>query len=399
MEHRSTTYRLIPGTKAKAAKLATTAGACRWVWNTALAENQKAYEAYKAGKGDKPSVTFYSLGKLFTQTRKKTPWLQELSCAAVRHTLKFQAEAWKRALAGAGHPRFKARRGTDSVTFPDKRARIKGKRIRLEKIGWCILRRHGQDPYCGHKVFAVTIKRVLGRWHAVVQYEVPDMVRNDNGRAVGIDRNTGQLATSEGEIIHCPDVADLEARARRYSRMMARRKKGSGRRTLARHRYAHTMRRLANIRKNWCHHVSRRLADGFQTVIVEALNTKGMTRTAKGTSRCPGKNVKAKAGLNRVILASGWGKLQQFLEYKAGELLAVPPAYTSQTCHKCGHVDKANRPSQSRFECTCCGHKGNADINAALNILALGMGATGRREALASATLMNRQQILQSVGR
>ena len=59
--------------------------------------------------------------------------------------------------------------------------------------------------------------------------------------------------------------------------MMARRKKGSGRRALARHRYAHTMRRLANIRKNWCHHVSRRLADGFQTVIVEALNTKDMT--------------------------------------------------------------------------------------------------------------------------
>ncbi|MCY3852346.1 MAG: zinc ribbon domain-containing protein, partial [Gammaproteobacteria bacterium] len=51
--------------------------------------------------------------------------------------------------------------------------------------------------------------------------------------------------------------------------------------------------------------------------------------------------------------------------------------YTSQTCHQCGHVDKDSR-KQSDFKCTACGHADDADVNAALNILAFGNGATGR---------------------
>ena len=157
------------------------------------------------------------------------------------------------------------------------------------------------------------------------------------------------------------------------------------------------MRRITNVRKEWCHKVSRTLADGYQTVVMEALMVKNMTKSAKGTIEAPGKNVKAKSGLNRSILASGWGRLQQYLSYKAGELIEVNPAYTSQTCNKCGNIDKANRPTQSEFKCTGCGHKGNADVNAALNILALGIGASGRGEALALATSPIRQKVLSTV--
>ncbi|NBM73910.1 RNA-guided endonuclease InsQ/TnpB family protein, partial [Proteus sp. G4406] len=86
--------------------------------------------------------------------------------------------------------------------------------------------------------------------------------------------------------------------------------------------------------------------------------------------------VKAKSGLNRSILEQGWYEMRRQLEYKqlwrGGQVLAIPPAYTSQKCACCGHTAKENRPSQSQFECLECGYTANADINGARNILAAG---------------------------
>ncbi|MGV2386714.1 MAG UNVERIFIED_CONTAM: transposase, partial [Thermobifida fusca] len=87
-------------------------------------------------------------------------------------------------------------------------------------------------------------------------------------------------------------------------------------------------------------------------------------------------------GLNRAILAKGWGKLLTALEHKAryngSRILRVPPAFTSQTCHACGHCAPDNRESQAVFRCRACGHQDNADVNAAKNILAAGLAVTGR---------------------
>ena len=129
-------------------------------------------------------------------------------------------------------------------------------------------------------------------------------------------------------------------------------------------------RKGARKRDDATHQASRKLADTAHTVVVEDLNTKGMTQSAKGTVAKPGRQVKQKSGLNRSILASGWGSWERKLAYKAGELLKVDPAYTSQTCSRCGHVDKSNRPSQAVFACGACGFRANADHNAAINILA-----------------------------
>jgi putative transposase len=48
--------------------------------------------------------------------------------------------------------------------------------------------------------------------------------------------------------------------------------------------------------------------------------------------------------------------------------VAVPAAYTSQTCSVCQHVHKDNRQTQSNFTCVACGHHEHADVNAAKNI-------------------------------
>jgi transposase len=111
---------------------------------------------------------------------------------------------------------------------------------------------------------------------------------------------------------------------------------------------------------------------------VENLNIRGMTKSAKGTKDAPGVGVAAKAGLNRSISKAGWGLLVQRLEDKApGRVEKVNPAYTSQRCSACGHVDAKSRESQARFRCTACGHATNADVNAARNIAA-GHAVTAR---------------------
>ena len=159
-------------------------------------------------------------------------------------------------------------------------------------------------------------------------------------------------------------------------------------------------RKRRHKRENAGHQHSRKLADTAHTVVIEDLNTKAMTRSAKGTVEEPGTNVKQKAGLNREILKSNWGRLERNLAYKAGALVKVDPAYTSQTCAVCQHVDKENRRTQAVFQCTACGHTANADHNAAINILARGVplarpargvGASARREAIPLGTSTTRE--------
>jgi putative transposase len=101
-----------------------------------------------------------------------------------------------------------------------------------------------------------------------------------------------------------------------------------------------------------------------------------MSRSAAGTLDMPGRNVRAKVGLNRSILDQGWGGFVRQLEYKTqwrgGWLDTSQGAAAPQTCSACGHVHSENRPSQAVFHCRACGHKENADINAAKNIRARG---------------------------
>ena len=135
-------------------------------------------------------------------------------------------------------------------------------------------------------------------------------------------------------IVHAPDSRRLEARVRRYQRRLARQRRGSRRRERTRRRLARTQRRIAQRRRDWQHQVSRSLAGG--AVVVEALRTRAMTASARGTVAAPGRHVRQKAGLNRGILATGWSGLRAMLAYKAPRLVAVDPAHTSRTCAACG---------------------------------------------------------------
>ena len=311
----------------------------------------------------------------------------------VRYTLKHQADAWTAFFKGQrGRPRFKGRHGDDSFTVP-RNVKIQGDKLWIPKLGWYVLRRRGGNPYADGRPRTATVKRILNRWYCTVSYQVDLPEPTDDGTVMGVDRNVSQIATSDGRIIRLPDTKRLEARRKRYQRRMARQQKGSNRRNRTKHLAAKTSRKIARKRHDWCHQISRTLSNNASTVVLEDLDIVKMTRSAKGTLNRPSSRVRQKVRLNRTILESNWGQLEQMLDYKAFKVEKVNPMYTSQTCSVCGYLDRKNRPRQARFTCLACGHNDNADVNAALNILALGTGAAARGEAFSLGTSVIREKV------
>ena len=149
----------------------------------------------------------------------------------VRYTLKHQADARQRFFRGeAGRPRFK-RRGRASVTIPQD-VRIRGDRLYFPKLGWLRLRRRGGNPYPDAEPVQATLKRVNGKWMAVVCHAIAAVERPDDGTVTGADMNVGQVAVSDDRhacILHAPDPRRLEAKIRRQQRRLAQQRRGSGR--------------------------------------------------------------------------------------------------------------------------------------------------------------------------
>src|SRR5690606_16421414 len=124
--------------------------------------------------------------------------------------------------------------------------------------------------------------------------------------------------------------------------------------------------RIANMRKDFLHKTSTTISKNHAVVVVEDLKVRNMSKSARGDADNPGRNVRAKAGLNKSILDQGWYMFRQMLAYKlealGGDLIAVDPRYTSQTCPECGHRHEDNRLSQAVFSCQSCSHTDHADI-------------------------------------
>ncbi len=370
--HRQVVYRLLPQTPENWRWLEQTLEAQRLLYNAALEERQDCYR--KTGR----TVTYMDQCKGLTACRKSLPDMAGVSVRIQRGTLLRLDQAYKGFFRRRnGFPRFQARRRWNSMSIVTG-VKVEGNQIHIPSYGWLTIRRRGGNPHSEGKPLTAVLKLERGRWYAVVCFAIPAVEHEDDGSAIGVDTNAGQVADSDGRIYRLPDMGRLEARRRRYQRMVARRKRASKRREKAKARLAKTTRRIVNKRHDWQHHVSKKVAARAHTVVVEDLKPQSMTASAKGTAAKPGKNVRQKAGLNRVVRDTGWASLRRMLEYKAGAVIAVNPAYTSQTCAACGVVDSRSRRSQAEFVCVHCEHAANADLNAAANILASGIGATAQ---------------------
>ncbi len=381
--HKTIRYRLHPQTKTKANKLFALAGARRFIWNHFVEKLQEDYKSYS-----KCNPSYYTLGLQFTRLRDQLPWLQTYSANIVKYSLKPLETCYKKYWKNQGGlPRFHGKyTHPPSISLPQGTFKLNRKSLYIQKISQIKL--SGNNPYPDSKCKTITIKHEAGKWYAYVVYEVETSKLPESINPVGIDRNVGQITLSDGTRYNLPDTTKLNARKRRYQKMMARRQRLNRKQGIAPSKrylkakllHAKTQQRIVQARTNWCHQTSREIANKYNLTYMENLNTKGMTASAKGTIDKPGKNVKQKAGLNKAILQSGWSKLEQYLDYKT-TIIKVPSAYTSQTCNKCGHTDKTNRKTQTKFHCVKCDHRANADLNAALNILASGIGATARGDS------------------
>jgi putative transposase len=260
--------------------------------------------------------------------------------------------------------------------------------VLVPNVGWVRFRLSRPVPV-GVKSYRVTRDRA-GRWHIAFAHVPEPITSPSDGSVVGIDRGVAvSAALSTGELLHAPGLTPGESkRVKVLQQRLARAQRGSHRRARTKLAIAKLRARETDRRKDWVEKTTTDIARRFDTIRIEALDVRAMTRSARGTVEQPGVRVAQKRGLNRAINRSCWGLLAVRLQHKArGRVEQVPAAYTSQRCSVCGHVAPGNRKSQAVFECEACDTGPcNADVNAARNIAA-GRGETSALAGLRTVNL------------
>jgi putative transposase len=274
-----------------------------------------------------------------------------------------------------GFPRFKPRQRFDQVLF------VVGDGARWEpaNVGrWAYasfqavgrVKVHQHRPVAG-RVKTLQLKREGRRWYVVVVTETEPVSLPTTGREIGVDVGVARfLTTSDGEVVANPRF--LKAAQERIAELQRRKQRahpGSGNRRRLRRALAKEWRKLRNQRRDFHHKSARGLVDSCDTIALEDLRVAAMTASAAGTVDHPGRNVAAKAGLNRSILDAGWGQFTSIVVAKAESagrrVLLVHPASTSIDCHACGA--RCTRPRQEIVVCPFHGEL-DADLNGARNI-------------------------------
>ncbi len=356
-------------------------GQARYVWNLAL--EQRNYYRRRLG----PTPNFSQQTAQLTQVRAENEWLASGSATVQQQALRDLNQAFRNWWSNSGHfgrPTWRMKGRHESFRIVGSQAerfeRLSRRRaqVNVPKVGWVDFR-WSRNPGAP-KSYRIKLD-TAGRWWISFAV-IPEPLKGpgDNS-SIGADRGVAHaFITSEGDFHDLPRLKPTEKkRLYRLQRQLARQRKGSRRRENTKRSMARLKHREMNRRKDCVEKLTTSLAQSYDNIYLEDLKTQAMTRSAKGTIENPGSNVRAKAALNREILASGWGLFARRLEDKAaGRIIKINPAYTSQTCNACGTTDRNSRESQTLFRCRTCRHTDNADVNAALNIKAAGQAVSAR---------------------
>jgi putative transposase len=352
------------------------AGSCRFVFNKALALQKERYQ-----QGDR-KLGYAGLCKLLTEWRNssETPWLADAPVHPLQQTLKDLERAYSNFFAKrADFPRFKKKDQRDSFRYPDpKQIKLEqhNSRIFLPKLGW-MRYRNSRDVLGAVK--NVTVSASGGKWFLSIQTEreVETPVHPSTG-AVGIDMGIARFATLSDGTFYEPLSSSKrhESALRKAQQAMNRKTKFSNNWKKAKARVQRIHSRIGNARRDYLHKATTTISKNHAMVCIEDLQVRNMSKSATGTADAPGRNVRAKSGLNKSILDQGWFEFRRQLDYKlawkGGWLVVVPPQNTSRTCLCCGHVAKENRQTQAKFKCVECGFEENADLVGAINVLRAG---------------------------
>ena len=354
------------------------------IYNAALEERIVAWQ--KVGK----SISKFDQIKSLTQIRADDASFSKYAATMLRTPIVQVGEAFKgffrrlkKVGSKAGFPRFRAFKRLRSFGFTEASGwTVRDGVLRMKGLPAVRLKMH--RPLEG-KPLTLTVKRDgRGRWFAVIVVRLADVFGPTGQGALGLDVGIENLATDSNGVTYGKLSPDRSANRKPIEHALARQKRGS-------RRWRQTQKRLARQRFNEAQTrrtrhfqiASQVIKSGSQIIVVEKLSLKNMTRSAKGTTEKPGKNVKAKSGLNRSVLDAGLAQFIQILTDKAesaGRLVvAVDPKGTSQRCSDCG--EKVAKTLKQRWHTCSCGAEYHRDHNAARNVLQRGVVAPLRQAA------------------
>ncbi|MDR3362962.1 MAG: transposase [Desulfovibrio sp.] len=369
------------------------AGCCRFLWNKALAFEKETYEV--TGK----RLGFAALCKELHDWKRAevTAFLAEAHSQILQQALKDLDRAYVNFFQKRAElPRFKKKGVHDSFRYPQGFRLDEGNsRIYLPKIGWMRYRKSRDTEGMPKQI---TVSLAAGKWYVAIQTEREvETPVHPSQSAVGIDMGIACFAAiSDGTMLNpLNSFRKQEKKLAATQRKLALKTKFSANWHKQKAKVSKLHKKIANVRNDFLHKATTSIGKNHALVVMEDLKVKNMSRSASGSLENPGCHVRAKSGLNKSILDQGWFEFRRQLDYKlawsGGTLLVVPPQYTSQTCHVCGNVDKANRLSQAYFVCSACGHVDNADHNASLNILAAGQAVSACGAGKAQAPVLKQE--------
>ena len=284
----------------------------RFVWN--LAVEQRSW--WWPGRGSAPGPA--ERQRQLAEARAAEPWLAGGSSSVQQQALR----DFDRAMAAffdpenpAGKPRFRSKRGTQGFVIRDTKVRRLNRKwgeVHVPKCGWVRFRWTRPLPE-KPGMARVTLDRA-GRWHVSFPAPQPALDRQPAGAVTGVDRGVRTaLVTSDGRHYRAPRISDGDAgRYRTLQRRLARQRKGSRKREKTRLAMARITAKVIDRRRDWAEKVSTRLVTAHDVIVFEKLKSKNMVKrpNAKPDPEQPGaflpNRARAKAGLNRGILASCW---------------------------------------------------------------------------------------------
>ena len=375
--------RLYP-TKGQTAALAVMLDVTRDLYNALLQQRRDAYRLRKVKVTAK--MQYAEITALRAEDRRLQAVYREAEDAVLHRLDLAMAAFFRRCKRGetAGFPRFRSWRRWKQLEFPhgDRALRFDHaqRRVGIPGVGAVKPRKGRQVPATYGRAWVV---RKNDRWYACFECERAVRPLPPTNEVIGVDRGVHVMAAlSDGRLIPNATVGEKhKAKTARLQRELEGATVRDGarrvingrehRRVKAQARLARAKERQVNARRDYAHKVARRLINGADLIALEKLNLRAMTRSAKGSVERPGRNVRAKAGLNRVVLDSGFGLLRQMIVAKAEEaartVVEVDSRFSSQECSRCGHVARESR-RRRRFSCVGCGYRNHADVNAALVI-------------------------------
>jgi len=352
-------FRLNP-TKKQIGIFNNTLDQCRWLYNYSLEQRILAYEELGL------QLSKFQQQCFLPPLKEATPGLLAVHSQVLQNVNDRLDKAFKgfftRCKAGQtpGYPRFRSLDRYDSFCYPCTGFSIDGKELKLSKIGSIQIIQHRQIE---GKVKTCTIRKQCGKWYACFSCKVESSPLTVNEKSVGIDLGIENFATlSDGQVISNPRFfKKTEKSLATAQRKLAKCKKASPERKKAKKVVSRIHQKVNNKRSDFLHKTSRKIINEYQYICVEDLSISKMMQDSY---------------LAKSISCVSWGQFTLFLTYKAEDagrsLGLVNPAYTSQDCSKCGHR-KVKLLSERTHHCMVCGHREHRDINAAKNILAIGL--------------------------